>query len=129
MMPRFARHKLSLSATLLLFLVACSSLQLVEVQKCDTLYFGTARPGGVVSDAEWKAFVDEVITTRFPGFTEWNGEGHWQREHEATHIVQIVHKSRSANDHLVGEIIDAYKSRFKQEAVFWVRTRALAGAR
>ena len=118
------------SAIVFVFLAACGTLQLVEVQECDTLDFGTGRVNAApVSDAEWKSFVDQVITPRFPGFTEWNGEGHWQREHEATHIVQIVHKSRSANDHLVGEIIDAYKSRFKQEAVFWVRTRALAGAR
>lgn len=102
-------------------LVACGSIQLREVQQSDTLYFGTARPGGVVSDAEWKAFVDDVITPRFPGFTEWNADGHWKREHEATHVVQIVHPPRSANSRLVAEIIAAYKARFQQEAVLWLR--------
>ena len=106
-------------------------MHLIEVQRCDTLYFGTAIPGSaaVVSDAEWRAFVSEVITPRFPGFTEWNAEGHWKSEHEATHIVQIVHTSRFENERFVQEIIDAYKSRFHQEAVYWVRSDVLAEAR
>lgn len=113
----------------LAFLVACGSIQLLEVQQVDTLYFGTARPGGVVSDAEWKAFVDEVITPRFPGFTEWNATGHWQSEREASHVVEIVHPNRAENDRRLAEIIDTYKSRFQQQAVYWVRGKGLAAAR
>jgi hypothetical protein len=117
-----------LSVAALVFVAACASLDLQKVQQCDTLYFGTARPGGVVNDVEWKAFVEEVITPRFPGFTEWNAEGHWKSEHEMTHVVQIVHPVRGGNDRLVREIIAAYKSRFAQESVFWIRAEALAGA-
>jgi hypothetical protein len=113
-----------LSASLAFALVvACGSIQLREVQQCDTLYFGTARPGGVVSDAEWRAFVEEIITPRFPGFTEWNAEGHWKREHESTHVVQIVHPPRGENNRLIEEIIAAYRTRFQQEAVFWLRDK------
>ncbi len=33
----------------------------------DVVYFGRNRPdGGVVSDAEWQGFLDEVVTPRFP---------------------------------------------------------------
>jgi hypothetical protein len=113
-----------------LFFVACASLDLQEVQQSDTLMFGTNRTNGaVVSDAEWRAFVDEVIVPRFPGFTEWNAEGHWKSEREATHVVMITHLHRGAQDQLVREIIDAYKSRFQQEAVFWVRSEVMAEAR
>ena len=103
-------------------------LQLAEVQQIDMLYFGTARPDGVVSDAEWKAFVAEVITPAFPGFTEWNAVGHWRGVEEATHVVQIAHPSRPGNDESVLRIINEYKRRFRQQSVFWVRGKGLAAA-
>ena len=108
-----------------LLLVACGSL--VEVQDRDTLYFGTGRPSGAaVTETEWRAFVDEVITPRFPGFTEWPALGHWKSEREATHVVEIIHPGRRGNDLKVHEIIAEYKRRFQQEAVLLVRERALA---
>jgi len=110
---------------LALLFAACGSFELREVQNADTLYFGTNKPGGVVSDAEWRAFVDEVITPRFPGFTEWVADGHWKREHEMTHVVQIVHPPRWSHDEAVHEIIATYKARFHQEAVLWVRGRVM----
>src|SRR4051812_13233254 len=107
------------SATfLLLLLTSCASLQLIEVQDVDTLYFGTARPGGVVSDAEWKAFVTEVLVPEFPGFTEWNATGHWRGAEEATHVVQIAHFPGPGGDARVSRIVREYKRRFNQESVF-----------
>ena len=32
------------------------------------LYFGTQKPDGVVTDEEFFAFLDRVITPRFPGW-------------------------------------------------------------
>ena len=45
-----------------------------------TLYFGLDRPdGGQVSDAEWRGFVSEVVTPRFPdGLTVLDGQGQWR---------------------------------------------------
>ena len=106
---------------LFLFLVSCASIQLQEVQDVDTLYFGTNRPGGVVTDAEWKAFVSEVITPEYPGFTEWSATGHWRSQEEATHIVQIAHLSGREHDQRILRIIAEYKRRFDQESVFWIR--------
>ncbi|HSP13407.1 MAG TPA: DUF3574 domain-containing protein [Thermoanaerobaculia bacterium] len=106
-------------------LVACGSMQLVEVQDVDTLYFGTSRAGGVVTDAEWKAFVDEMITPAYPGFTEWNATGHWRGAEEKTYVVQIAHLSRRRNDQQILRIINEYKKRFQQESVFWIRGRGL----
>ncbi len=121
-------HRASLALVLAL-LVSCSSFHLVEVQEVDRMYFGTATPTGVVSDAEWKSFVDEVVTPRFPGFTEWNAVGHWQNEREESHVIEVVHPQSGEADRKVAEIIAAYKSRFHQQAVFWTRSRALAEAR
>jgi hypothetical protein len=109
---------------LIVFLTACSHL--VEVQDRDTLYFGTNKPNGVISEVEWKTFVDQVITPRFPGFTEWDAQGHWKTEREFTHVVEIVHPDRSGNNAKIGEIIAEYKRRFQQEAVLLIRERALA---
>ena len=109
---------------LIVFLTACGHL--VEVQDRDTLYFGTNRPNGVISEVEWRNFVDQVITPRFPGFTEWDAQGHWKSEREFTHVVEIIHPDRSGNNAKIGEIIAEYKRRFQQEAVLLVRDRALA---
>ncbi len=133
MRPENAKQRLRVSrlsaAIALALLVSCGSAHLVDVQQIDTLYFGTARPGGVVSDAEWKTFVEEVITPRFPGFTEWSATGHWQGEREASHVVEMTHPRGAEGDRKIAEIIDAYKARFQQQAVFWVRERGLAEAR
>ncbi|HEY2092221.1 MAG TPA: DUF3574 domain-containing protein [Thermoanaerobaculia bacterium] len=113
------------SAALLAFVfVACGHL--VEVQNRDTLYFGTNKPTGVVSAVEWRTFVDQVITPRFPGFTEWDAQGHWKSDREFTHVVEIVHPDRGENNRKIGEIIAEYKRRFQQEAVLLIRERALA---
>ena len=120
--------RMTVSAPLLvLFLAACGSMQLIEVQQSDVLYFGTSRAAApAVSDAEWRAFVEEVITPRFPGFTEWMAEGHWKSDVERTHVVQIIHKRRPGEERKVAEIAAEYKRRFQQEAVLWIRTDALA---
>ena len=119
-----AEARPTLALVLILFLTACGTL--VEVQDRDTLYFGTNKPNGVISDAEWGRFVEQVITPRFPGFTEWDAQGHWKSERELTHVVEIIHPDRSANNAKIHEIIEEYKRRFQQEAVLLVRDRALA---
>src|SRR5688500_17329335 len=44
-----------------------------------TLYFGLARPSGVVSDANWQSFLRDEITPRFPdGLTVWEADGQWR---------------------------------------------------
>ena len=96
----------------------------------DSLYFGTAKPGGEVTAAEWQRFVATVITPRFPkGITSWNASGQWQNaagrlERENSHVVHIVHAASSDADKAIREIIADYKKRFRQEAVLRVRSPA-----
>ena len=105
-----------LAPAALLFVIACASY---APQQCDTLYFGTATPdGSAVTESEWEAFVADTITPRFPGFTEWETDGHWKNEHERTHVVLVMHAS--SEDLAIAQIIDAYKQRFHQEAVLRV---------
>jgi hypothetical protein len=112
------------AATLLLslLLAACASIRVAEVQDADTLFFGTSRVNAApVSDEEWRDFVDQVIVPRFPGFTEWEAIGHWRSERETTHVVVIVHRHHMGDDGAIDEIINEYKRRFTQDAVFWMR--------
>lgn len=100
----------------------------------ERLYFGTERPGGVVSDADWDAFVDDMIAARFPaGFTTWNAAGGWRGAdgralREASHVVEVMRPADATEaDAAIDATIAAYKARFDQEAVLRVRTPACVG--
>jgi len=103
-----------------------------QAAESDVLYFGTARPGGAVDAAEWSAFLRDEVTPRFPaGFTAWDAAGQWKSargtiDHEASHVVSIVHPSDARSDEAVRAIVAAYKARFAQEAVLRVRADACA---
>src|SRR5688500_4603100 len=44
-----------------------------------TLYFGTSRPKGAVSEVEWQVFLRDEVTNRFPdGLTAWDALGQWR---------------------------------------------------
>lgn len=96
----------------------------------ESLYFGTARPGGVVSDDEWKEFVNQVATPRFPqGLTSWSASGQWRGasgviEREASYVLHVVHPDTEAGARGVAEIMREYRARFQQEAVLRVRSNA-----
>jgi hypothetical protein len=98
----------------------------------DVLYFGSSRPGGVVSAAEWSAFLRDEVTPRFPsGFTAWDAAGQWRSargsiDREDSHVVSIVHPADARSDESVRGIVAAYKGRFAQEAVLRVTTGACA---
>ncbi len=97
----------------------------------DRLYFGRSIPGGgEVTEAQWEAFVAEVVVPRLPdGFTVWRGSGHWKGDDgapvaEQTCVLEIVHGSDPAIDTKLEEIARAYRQRFNQDAVMGVRTPA-----
>jgi hypothetical protein len=102
-----------------LFAIACTATLYVR-HESDTLYFGTAKPdGSVVTTAEWQQFLRGVVTPRFPGFTRWDAQGEWKGKGEETHVVVIVHQA--GEEAKIREIVEEYKSRFRQEAVLQVR--------
>jgi hypothetical protein len=95
----------------------------------ETLYFGRNRPdGATVSDAEWKSFLAQVVTPRFPhGLTVLNATGQWKGtsgevEEERSEVVTIFHPDDETGRRSVREIALEYKRRFRQEAV--LRERA-----
>ena len=107
---------------------ACGSGQQAVTEM---LYFGTDSPDGPVSDAQWQAFVEEVVTPRFPeGMTTWRAQGQWRGAdgvivREASHVLQLVRFGGAGAD-AGAEIADAYRKRFSQEAVLRIQTQGCA---
>ncbi len=96
-----------------------------ELWKRTELYFGTTKPGGgELTDAEFTAFTDKVVTPRFPdGFTELTGRGQWRgsdgkisREKSKVIVVVYPFSDRDANRE-IEEIRTDYKKAFSQESV------------
>jgi hypothetical protein len=99
----------------------------------DVVYFGRNRPdGGTVSDVEWEAYLDSVVTPRFPaGFTVVEAEGHWRGEsgvveRERTEVLTLLHPGDEASREAVRALTGEYVRRFHQEAVLRERLAACA---
>jgi hypothetical protein len=96
----------------------------------DLLYFGTARPGGIVSGDEWSGFLAREVTPRFPqGLSAWQATGQWRSAdgsltRENSYVLNLVHPESEDADRSVQAIVAAYKSQFRQEAVLRVRSQA-----
>lgn len=120
-------------AAVSLLLISCSSL---HYRQCDsglqiaiqeTLYLGTKKKDGEVTNEEWAIFLEEVVTPRFPdGFTvtpsygQWRGgQGRIVKEH--SYILTIFHYGLPKEDEAIQQIISLYKQSFKQEAVLRVQ--------
>ena len=104
----------------LLLLASCATSLYVQHQQA-TLFFGMAKPDKSpdVTTAEWDAFIAEVVTPKFPGFTILDSTGYWKGEREKGKIVIFVDGGDREADLLF--IMDEYKKRFNQEAVLLVR--------
>jgi glyoxylase-like metal-dependent hydrolase (beta-lactamase superfamily II) len=96
----------------------------------DVLYFGRSIPGGGrVTDADWEAFLGQVVTPLFPdGLTVWEAHGQWRSAdgrlaREDSRVVQVVHRPSPAADSAVARVGAEYRRRFGQESVLRVRSR------
>jgi hypothetical protein len=99
----------------------------------DVVYFGRNRPGGgTVSDADWRRFLDEVVTPRFPyGLTVVDATGQWRGqsgmvEQERSEIVTVFHAGDVASRQAIADVAGEYKRRFQQEAVLRERSATCA---
>ena len=87
------------------------------------LDLGQATPAGAVTEMQWRAFVAESVTPRFPaGFTELQAQGHWRDDRgvtieEGTRIVEIIHDGELVSRERVREVAADYKHRFAQQSV------------
>lgn len=93
------------------------------------LYFGRSKPnGGSVSDEDWKAFLAEVVTPRFPdGFTALKATGQYREKSgrivsEPSEVLVFFYSKKTRNESRtkIEDIRTAYIKRFEQESVLRV---------
>jgi hypothetical protein len=92
------------------------------------LFFGTARPGGVVTPKEFQKFVDEKITPRFPdGLTLLKGSGQFRGEDEVvikeqSFVLILLYplEGFAKSSERIERIRTLYKDQFNQESVLRV---------
>ena len=128
-------HASSATMAFSMLLTACAAtsppgacLPEEEHSVMETVYFGANIPGGgQVSAEEWQAFLDKIITPRFPGgLTSFKADGQWRNkagaiESENTYVLQIIHPGSPATAEAIREVASIYQTRYKQEAVLRVR--------
>lgn len=96
----------------------------------ESLYFGIAKPNGIVTIGEWDAFVGAVVTPAFPdGLTTWAASGQWRVangtvQHENSHVLQLTHDGSQEKDTAILNVMRTYKNSFQQEAVMRIRSQA-----
>jgi len=98
------------------------------------LFFGRDVLGReAVSDEDWRKFLDEEVTPRFPsGFTVVDTYGQWRNAGGMIAMERgkelIVIANPDADETVrIAAIRDAYKRRFMQESVLFVQSPACAG--
>jgi hypothetical protein len=77
-----------------------------------------------VSDAAWDRFLTAEVTPRFPdGLTVYDARGQWRNpqtnkvSRERSKVVMIAMPPADDNQTRLSAIIEAYKTRFKQQSV------------
>ena len=126
-----AAAALTLALTLPLALAGDGNAQLVDClggqrpTQVAELMFGRNIGGRIgVSEGDFGRFVDREIISRFPnGLTVFNAAGEWRDQasnkivREPSKVVQIVLPGQVDDIARLNEIVEAYKSRFKQQSV------------
>lgn len=96
----------------------------------EDLFFGRNIAGvGEISEKEFQAFVDGIITPRFPaGLTIFNANGQFLDStgrliEEPAKVVTVFREESSANEVSISEIVKTYRTRFNQESVLQVANK------
>jgi hypothetical protein len=92
------------------------------------LFFGSAKPdGGAVTEEEFSAFLDQVITPRFPdGLTLLTGLGQFRNsagiivKEQSFLLILLYPRPIRDSSARIEEIRDLYKAQFQQESVLRV---------
>lgn len=96
------------------------------------LFFGRSMPPlGEVTDHDWDAFVDQVVTPALPrGFTVYNATGGWMSPvsrttlHERTKVLMTALPDSPGSIATVRRIRNEYRIMFHQQVVGMTVTRA-----
>ncbi|MGR4862729.1 DUF3574 domain-containing protein [Caulobacter sp. LARHSG274] len=98
------------------------------------LFFGRNIGGALgVSEADFKAFVDAELTPRFPdGLTVLDAAGQWRGAdgivgREPSKLVILALPGRTGGEAKLDAVRQAYRQRFRQEAVLVITQPACLG--
>jgi hypothetical protein len=92
------------------------------------LYFGTAMPDGVVSEADFQDFIDREVTPRFPdGLTVVKADGQFRledgaiiKEQSFVLVLFYPYESFASGNRRIERIRELYKYEFTQQSVLRV---------
>ncbi|HEX3132189.1 MAG TPA: DUF3574 domain-containing protein [Planctomycetota bacterium] len=90
------------------------------------LYLGLTNAAGAVPPAEFNAFLDTVVTPKFPtGLTVFHTDGQWRGPDngvvkERSVVLELIFTDDQTNRENLFAIIDQYKQRFRQFSVLLV---------
>jgi len=92
------------------------------------LFFGTAKPDGVVTEEEFRQFVDEEVTKRFPdGLTLLKADGQFRgddnitiKEQSFVLILLYPYDTFKKSSQKIQRIRELYKDQFDQQSVLRV---------
>jgi hypothetical protein len=93
------------------------------------LFFGLQTTTGNIPTDTLQAFIDSVITPRFPdGLTRYDAEGQWKDGKgaivkEKSVVIEILHTATPETRKKIEEIRIMYKKKFGQESVLLVEDR------
>jgi hypothetical protein len=106
-------------------LPACAAGQ--EARHTAQLFFGrNSGEKAAVSEADFRKFIDDEVTPKFPdGLTVLDGGGQWRGEEnrlirEASKVVMIVLPKGRDSSSRIEAVRTAYKTRFHQDSVLLV---------
>lgn len=101
--------------------VACATPDAVFIRT--TLYFGLGKRLGWISAHQWRSFLRNEVTVRFPqGFTVLDAQGQWRGENglimrERSKVLLIVHHDTAEAWNDIHALIALYRERYDQESV------------
>lgn len=94
-----------------------------ELIKVDLFFGRNINSGGEVSQAEFQAFLDNVVTPRFSaGLTVFDTNGQFQDSfgtivEEPSKVVSLILEDTEQNEAYINEIVETYIQQFQQESV------------
>lgn len=118
-------------AVFMIAVIAATPLRAQDAAVQTNLYFGLTDEAGVtISEEQWRAFVFEEVTPRFPrGLTvvDAYGQSHppasvAEMEDRRTKLLILVHPDIAEAAKAVAEIKAAYMIRFDRDSVFHTET-------
>jgi hypothetical protein len=89
------------------------------------MFFGqSVKDRGQVTQREWRDFLRQTVTPRFPdGFTVYDAYGQWRDRdtqrvaRENSKVIEVATENTEAVRNNIAAISDAYRKRFRQQAV------------